>query len=380
MLGDGYLMVQADREGQARFHPQRSEQIAVRYDSDQPDAIAVAAKCWRVGKRYRLNLLYPDGAAGGARLERWSSRGTGTEGDLPQPRAFVLATGELADGPDEEPVDLDPEWDGTGHVPLFHFPADEIGRYGRSALTDVIPLQDVLNKSLVDLVVAMEDVALPQRYGTGIQASIQADGTEAPVKRRARPGEMMTIPSPEARLGQYDAADLSQFLEVMASHRAEIARKGYLPPYSIQTSFGGTGGSPTGISLLVQDGRQVKRCNAAIADWSPELREAMAYGLTLEGQATVAADLDIEWAPVQIRDELAQWEVAALKRDAGVPKRQLLLEGGYDEDEVDEWLDDAAAQAEAIGGGRTSPAAAGRILPAPPLQPAGAPAPSLPTA
>lgn len=373
--GDGYVMVQKDKRGRVRFHPQQPEQIAVRYSTDDPDAIELEAKCWKDGARYRLNLYYPDDSPGGARLERFATRRVGANGDMPQAPAFA----PLRNGDGDGPVDDDPDWKGTGRLPIFHFPADEVGQYGQSVLTDVIPLQDVLNKSVVDLVVAMEDLALPQRYGTGIQAEYNEDGTEKPLRRRSSVGELLRVGGNEARLGQFPGADLSQFLEVQAAHRAEIARKGYLPAYSVQGPDGGE--SPTGISLLVQEGRQVKRCKATITDAEPEWAEAMSYALGLDGTAVAPDDLDLEWAPVETRDEAGFWEVAASKIDAGVPKRQVLIEGGYDEADVDAWLDEAESQRDAISGGRRS--LAGPVLPtAPvvPVGPAGAPAPAQVTA
>ena len=57
----------------------------------------------------------------------------------------------------------------------------------RSILTGLIPLQDLLNKAVADLVTAMEDNALPARFGTGIQAKFDpVTGEETPVWRRAK--------------------------------------------------------------------------------------------------------------------------------------------------------------------------------------------------
>lgn len=368
-LGDGIVMVQEGPDGKAHPYVQSPEQFAVRYARDEPDKIELAAKVWKDGKRYRLNLYYaPEtGQTTGGRIERWSTRGLGVDGAIPQPKAWA----RLSDGT-AEPVE-EQAWT---RLPVFHFPADEVGRYGRSVLTDVIRLQDVLNKSCVDLVVAMEDVALPQRVATGVQVEIDPDtGQEKPLFRKSSSDQMIRTGSHEAKFMQFDGADLTQFLKVQSAYRAEIARKGYLPLHSVsleQAEY------PSGIALLVAEGRQIKRVQTG-QEWGLEWRAMVAYALGLEGVSVEPQDLDVEWAPIETRDERALIETLALKKDLGVPSRQLLLEAGYDEDDVEEWEDEREAQALAISGGRASVPGAGlpTVRQQPPQGPAGAPQPAV---
>jgi len=56
-----------------------------------------------------------------------------------------------------------------GRVPVFHFPNRRVYDYGISDLADVIPIQDALNKALMDMLVAMEFGAFKQRWVTGIE-------------------------------------------------------------------------------------------------------------------------------------------------------------------------------------------------------------------
>ena len=335
--GDAWNIVERAKDGTVRWFPQRPECMAARYQEDNPDTLDVVAKVWKSGRAYRMNLYYGPDSAGGGRLERWASAGSSHDGGAPQAKAFVQMTSTTDDGTRDWP-----------RIPVFHFPADEVGGYGRSVLTDVIPLQDLLNKSVADLVVAMEDVALPQRYGTGIQTSYEPDGTETPLRRRARSAaDMLTTASKDAAFGQFPGADMSQFLSVQTAWRLEIARKGYLPAYSVAGPTGSSSTPASGLSMLVQEGRLLKRCKNAQEDWGWVWTEQMAYMLTLSGTPTVPADLDLEWAPIATRDETALWELLTLKSGLGVPKRQVLMEGGYDQDQVDDWLD---AEATAPGG------------------------------
>lgn len=346
MAGDAFAIVEQDRLGRPRFYAQSPEQMAVRYSPTMPDDIELAAKVWKEGRRWRITLYYGPEHPEGPKMERYASKGSSGDGGVPEARAFLPLEGEDENG---LPLAVQPtEWD---RIPVFHFPSGEVGRYGRSVLSDVIPLQLVLNKSAVDMVVAMEEVALPGRWATGISVMYNDDGTEKPLFRRAKSAlEVMRTSSTDAKFGQFSAADLSQFLTVQKDYRAEIARKGYLPLRSV--GLGEGGGQPSGISLLVEEGRQVKRVKDARRDWGGEIKEMLAYMLRLNGTAVESKALSLEWERAETRDDQALWELIMIKADMGVPKQVLLEEGGYDAADVRGWLEDDNVGA--LEGGRVS--------------------------
>jgi hypothetical protein len=358
--GDGFVILQRDAAQQVRWYAQNPAQMAVRYSLDDPDTIEVAAKAWRVGKRWRINLYYADG-----RIERYATRGSSADGGMPQARQFSPV--HLDDG-FGDPV----EYTEDRRMPVHHLPNDEVGRYGRSVLTDVIPLQNLLNKSVADLVVAMEKHALPDRYATGIQVEYDANGQEV---NPFTSGRTWRTGNDKATFGQFQQADLTQFLKVQETYRLRIAHKGYLPLHSVRIE--GDASAPSGVSLLVAEGRQVKRVKATQQEGGLFWREVQAHALSLATNAAVAPeDLECEWAPAETRDEAALVETLTIKVESlGLPKRQALLECGYDAEDVDEWMDDAEAAREAMPGGRLSPPGATGLLPTPPGAPVGVPAP-----
>lgn len=370
--GDGYVIVQQNSRGDVRWYAQNPAHMAVRYSTEFPDELEVAAKCWRVGTGWRLNLYYPpEGPAGKPRVERYATKGTANDGAIPQGKSFQPLPDDPARG--LSPVE---ELDGD-RIPVFHFPADTVGSYGRSALTrTVIGLQDVLNKSVADMVVAMEAAALPDRWATGIQAEIDsATGQEKPLQKTGRE-RMIRTGSKDASFGQFTQATMDPFLATQAAYRQEIARKGKLPTYTVvQNST-----APSGLSLLMQEGSLVKRIKTAQDEWGQVWRELMAYVLRLTGRNGIQAnDLEVEWGPAETRDEKGLLEGLTIKVESlGLPKHQALIEAGYDADEVDGFMDTAQASDLVVrGGSGLSPmVGAGGMLPTPPVQPNGASAPA----
>lgn len=349
-LGDGFMIVWPASDGRARWHVQRPEQCAVRYDEDDPDRVAFFAKVWRDGKRYRANLYYSDGT-----LARYATKGTSTGGGLPQARAFLPFVGtDVAGEPQEAVTKGDAE-----AVPAWHFPADELGRYGRSVLSDVIPLQDALNKSVSDLLVSMERRAMPSRWATGVEVVRDpATGEEVDPFDERKP--FWWTAAKDAAFGQFPQDSMADFLQVQDSLRLEIARKGALPVFSVPTSNGSTGGVPSGISLLVQEGRQVKRVKDWARDHETDLCQMMAHTLTLNGTPTKPGDLTITWADASTRDEKALLEGLQIKvNDLGVTRAKAQAEMGYTPEEIAEMADERAENAADAGplspGGRANP-------------------------
>lgn len=337
--GDGFTIVQTDSQNRARIYRQQPTQMAVRYSTEAPDEMELAAKVWKDGKRYRVNLYYPDGS-----VHKYASRGTSADGGLPKAAAFaLLRAGDpgLREGEDSGVIEGVQEG-----IPVFHYPNGELSQYGRSILAGVIPLQDALNKAIADMLVSMENRALPQRWASGIQVERDpVTGQELDPFKDNGPGSVWRTGNKDASFGEFTAAEVAGFLDVQDSFKIEAARKGALPPHTIALR-NGSGNAPSGISLLVAEGRTIKLARDRQRDWGTEHRREMAYALRLELGTTdvTASDLDLDWAPPETRDEKALIEMLLLKKDLGVPTRQVLLEAGYSTDEVDEFLDEVDEQ------------------------------------
>ncbi len=380
--GDGFVIVwDVDGDDQPNMYVQDPRQMAVRYSALYPDRIEVAAKCWMVGEGYRLNLYYPaDPFADDqrARIEHWYSRGHNSrsgEKGIPSAKAFMpYQVGQEGDERHVPSV----EYHDRG-MPVFHFPNGELGGYGASVLDDIYPLQDALNKLLCDFMVSSEDAALIKRWATGIE--IPRDPVTGTEKSPFKDGEnLWWTASERAKFGQFTPADVEGFLKSMRALELKIARKGALPPHSVDPEA--SGNAPSGLSLLIAEGKLIKRCKDRTRDWGMTWREMMAYVLTWKTSTEVKpSDLDLSWAPVETRDEQALLETLVLKKALNVPTVQLLREAGYTDRQIvgfgllseDEQARELERAAQMTGGRISSP---GSLTPPPPRGPAGADQPS----
>ena len=189
--GDAYVIVWPNARGEVTIYPNKAGMCTAVYDEETPGRVLWAAKHWRTqDKRVRLNLFYPD------RIEKYISQGA-SENTLPDAKEFIAfgesevqsprskvegsksrrVAGDTAAGSAALHVIPNP----YGIVPVFHFANNaDIGAAGLSELEAAMPVQDALNKSVLDMLVAMEFASYRQRWAAGIEIEYGEDGQPIP--------------------------------------------------------------------------------------------------------------------------------------------------------------------------------------------------------
>jgi len=292
--GDAYMIVWPDAEGRATLFPNRAASITVAYDDENPGEMLWAAKWWATrDKRVRVNLFYPD------RVERFVSR---QQADVvvADARSFVPFEGEIAGGRENGAlvaavgarslshsghVSPNP----FGMVPVFHFANNaDVGDLGRSELEAAIPIQDGLNKSVLDMLVAMEFAAYRQRWAAGIEIEFDNEGRRvAPFKAGVE--HLWISENPQATFGDFAAADLEQFLKVKDSFRVDIASVTGTPlHYFLQES-----GFASGVSLRQNETRFNAKVRDRQASFGQVWEDAMRFAMKIEG--TSDTEVTIDW-------------------------------------------------------------------------------------
>jgi len=315
--GDAYVLVWADGDGRAGIWPQRADQCMVEYDPESPGTVLVAVKVWRIetkddntGGRWRVNVYTAD------RLVKYVTR---------NPQSGWRAANLV---PWEVQGEAWPLSHNLGRVPVVPFANNASpGQYGVSELRDVIPLQDALNKSVADMMVAMEYVALPQRYATGIEVPTDENGR--PVKDW-KPGidRLWSTPATDAKFGEFGQANLAQFLAVQDGFRAEVARVSATPFHYLMLT---TGDFPSGEAMKTAEQRFVSKVRDRMKSGAVAWSQVMALALDVEG---APGDLEPDYQDPAPKSEKDHLDALKVKADLGVPQEVLWAEMGYTEDEI----------------------------------------------
>ncbi len=322
--GDAYVIVWPDDDGDPQIWPQMAIQCCIEYDVDNPALTKRFAKVWYdiPAERWRVNVYLPDVILKYEQVNKNDS--------LPEKedafRLVALVNNEYL------------------QVPAFHFPNQRARKYGYSELVGVAPLQDALNKSVMDMIIAMEFASFKQRYVIGLEIEMdEATGQPVdPTWRNYGVERMMAIADSEAKVGQFDATDLGQFLRVQEKFWASIARVSGTPLHYFYIV---NGDFPSGEAMKSAEARFVKRILDRQIAFGNVWEDTMLFCLKVAGAPGLDDDTRLEtlWADAAQKSEAELADTAVKKKSVGVSRSQILKELGYDDETIYRMLQEADA-------------------------------------
>jgi hypothetical protein len=326
MLGDSYVLCDWDVEnGRPRWTHQLAEMILPHY-SEVTRTIDWASKKWiqhmKIGEEpeTRLNLYYPD------RVEKYVARGGvwakyQDEEDLTWPLPWVASDGS--------PIG----------VPLIHFRNRPLGAdFGQSEIINVIPMQDLLNKTLIDLIMVLDTLAFPQRYTVDINHGSS--------RLEILPGsvtEFHTEADGGGQVGQWAAAPVDGPLRAIEGIVQHIAGTTRTPQHLFQIAAG----MPSGEALKTAETGLVKKAQQRMVNFGNSWEDCITMGLKIQaafGQAISTPDdlrVQVEWGDPETRNEQAHLEALKAKMELGISKHQIWRELGYSQEQIDQMEEDA---------------------------------------
>lgn len=334
--GNSFVVVWPNEAGEAVLYANGADRITVHYNEEDAKRIDWAAKIWTLEDlRVRATMYYPD------RIEKWITAAPQKNGLPEKDDNFVEFKVEREAWPLANPY---------GRVPVFHFANNSRrGKRGASELKDVIPLQDALNKSVCDMLVGQEFVALPQRYGTGLEVPTDpATGRPLLDPNTGRPlvpfyygaDRFWAVGDKDVRFGEFPGANLEPFLKAQENIRLEIARISRTPLHYIVPI---AGQAPSGRALQHASEPFMDKVSRRQIAFGNVWEDVLGFALLVEhGQSDVM--LQAQWADVAPKDELAMMQVLTAKAQlVGVSTQQILREAGYSDGDINDMAEEIAA-------------------------------------
>lgn len=206
---------------------------------------------------------------------------------------------------------------------------------GRSELSSVVPLSDAACKIATDMMVAAEFHAMPRRWAVGLSEDDFKDPEGRPISKWSKiAGRVWTAEDPEAKMGQFAEAQLSNFHQTINSLASLVASVSGIPPHYL----GMTADNPASADAIRSaETRLIKRAE----------RRQRAFGGAWEQVMRIAAlvadgSVEPSWSRLETvwRDAatptVAQRADAAVKLHAEgiVPTRQTREDLGYTDTQI----------------------------------------------
>jgi Phage portal protein, SPP1 Gp6-like len=314
--GDSYVMCwpNPDNPDEAQIYYNDATEVAVYYDARTNRKITRAAKKYVNEKNEtHLYLYYPD------HTEHYFIPSVMTESEV---AAFFTGVGpiQLPNGY----VEVENVPNTYGEVPVYHFKNRALGStHGMSEIKIVIPVQNAVNKMLMDLMVGSEFGSFRQKYVAG--GGVPKDGW------RVGGDRLWATSDPNARFGEFGQIDLepiSRAVEVLIGHIAKITQT---PLFYLRSS----GDVPSGEALKSSESGLVKKCLGAQQRFGSAWSKAMGFAIMLETGKKPKSPVFPVWKSPETRHDLEQGQVAQLKSILGIPLEKLWSEHfGYSEEEI----------------------------------------------
>lgn len=297
-----------------------SQQLVVELEAGTRRRIA-ALKEWRApdGRVY-VTLYRPD------RVYKWSSERPVSE----HSHASDITAWVNRRGP------TDPAWpivNPLGMVPVvpFYNRPRGGGLGGRSEIDQLIPLQDAINKTFMDLLIASEYLGVPQRYGTGVERPVDPD-TNQPISHerwlKMTMDRFITVPDPEARLGSLPAGDLRNYTGALSMQVQHLASRSSTPPHYFLAA---QGNFPSGESLKAAETGLVSKVRRRMKHFGESWEEVFRLVLLLAGQpekARAAEAAETIWGDPESRSESEHIDALSKLAALGVPDEVLWEKSG----------------------------------------------------
>ena len=322
-MGDAYVIVWPDERMRPTIWPQLANEVSVQYDPNTQGKVLRGSKMWHneLDKHWYLNIYTADS------IVKYRTKGT---------------TQHIPEG-EGEWVPYDGVTNPYGIVPIFHFSNRTEYRPGTSELRDVISVQDGLNKAVMDMLVAMEFAAFKQRYIIGHDPEVDPDTGEV-MDGTGNYGvnRMLSIPDPEAKMGQFDATDLGQFLRVQEKFWSVAARVSGTP---LHYFFITEGDFPSGEAMKSAEMRFVTKLEDCQIGFGNRWEDVMKFAMSLDAATDEEMTISTQWQDASPRSESELADTAVKKKAVGVPRSQLLREMDYSEEEIERFLQESDAEA-----------------------------------
>lgn len=242
---------------------------------------------------------------------------------------------------------------------------DLLGGYS-SEISGLEPIQDRINKTNFDRLLAQSFASFPRAWVTGVDIPVDPETGKPREPFDAAVDRLWTFSDPDTKVGQLAAAELSAYITVNTADVQALCSQSRTPPSYLMA---GMGIFPSGESVRATEfglTRKVQARQQSYGDcWSEVLRLC---GLAA-GNKRLATDLglNVVWDDVEARSESEVVDALLKMGTLGVPWPALWQKWGASPEEINAWQQKLDAETAAKAAALAQSAASANPVPVPPV-------------
>jgi Phage portal protein, SPP1 Gp6-like len=315
VYGESYALVWADANGRAKIDVESPEQTIVTYAPGSRRQRSAGLKRWQHDEDHVYATLYmPDALWKFVARSKgsWTAREEpGEQWPLPNPLGVV-------------PI-----------VPLVNRPRLRVRRnavtQGVSEIAQVIPVQDAINKIVLDMLVASEFGSFRQRWVTGMEIPRDPETNQPVEPFKAAVDRLWMSENPATKFGEFNQTDLSPYVSSVEMLVQHVASQTRTPPHYFYLS----GRFPSGESIKSAETGLVAKARRKMRHLSEAWEEVMRLAFAVEDDERADfTEAETIWADPESRTEGEHTDATLKKRALGVPLQQLWIDLGYSPQEI----------------------------------------------
>lgn len=332
--GESFVLVEPNPENPRLplIHPEHPTQVVVACDAGRPRRRRAAFKKWLDESGYVYATLYlPE------EIYKLRSQVVRKSGER-QPILWVRREIAGEDFPLANPLGEPPI------VPFWNKPKMLGG--GVSELEGLTDIQDRINKTLFDRLMAAEFSAFRQKWGTGIEIPTDPE-TDQPIEPyKSAVDRLWLHENPEARFGEFSETNLAGYISSVEADIQHLAAISRTPPHYL---LGQSGAFPSGESLKSTETGLVAKASQRAVVFGEGWEEVMRLAFKIIGSPKAkVTDAETIWRNPESRT-LGELTDSLLKmRSLGAPQEALWVDYGLSPQKIAQWK--AWAAEEAING------------------------------
>jgi len=332
-----YIIVWGDRDGQPVVTVEHPAFMEIEYDFENPRIRKAALKSWVDDANEYATLYTAD--------EIWKFQRSRISTVDPHKSEAIQGRDEALWEGGWEPREGtgDDEWpipNVLGEVPVVEIPnrptlkGDPI-----SEIQGVMPMQDAINLLWAYLFLAADYASMKARVVTGTESPkvpiLDKDGQvigSRPLDLKDFAEKRIAFLQGDAKIDQWDAADLDPFTKVIETSVGHIAAQTRTPQHYLVSNS-----ERPAAALEAQEIGLTKKAGSFITFTNPGLREVLRLMALVKGDTKLAQQCrlaTIAWADPEVRSEAQLADALLKKKQIGYPLEKLLELDGNSPTEI----------------------------------------------